>query len=231
MKKFIYWLMGERAGCAIARTWNWLWGLPVESDSQIAVEVAQESLESMQQSVVQLTQSVSTVVAAYQRAKEKYENKVKEFRWFENQAMISHRQGNEEAARLSMTKAILVEQILPQLEEQVAQTEKLAIAAKDRLNRERQKLETYKVHMQNLQDLSEINEALAAIAINDELNIDSDRSQFEAAQAAVQHRYWEAQAQAELYVATETLSADLEKITLDDEVTRRLQKLEETQAL
>lgn len=231
MKKFIYWLMGERAGCAIARTWNWLWALPVESDSRIAVEVAQESLESMQQSVVQLTESVSTVVAAYQRAKEKYENKVKEFHWFENQAMISHRQGNEEAARLSMTKAILVEQILPQLEEQVAQTEKVAIAAKDRLNRERQKLETYKVHMQNLQDLSEINDALTAIAINDELNIDSDRSQFEAAQAAVQHRYWQAQAQAELSVATETLCADLEKITLDNEVTRRLQKLEETQAL
>ena len=76
MKKFIYWLMGERAGCVLVGAWNWLWSLPVESGSQkIAVEVAQESLESMQQSVFQLTQSVSTVVAAYQRAKEKYENK------------------------------------------------------------------------------------------------------------------------------------------------------------
>ena len=37
MKQLIYWLMGERAGCMIAVTWSWFWGLPVASVGKIGV--------------------------------------------------------------------------------------------------------------------------------------------------------------------------------------------------
>lgn len=73
MKKFIYWLMGEKAGRAIVGTWNWLWGLPVESGGKIAVETAEEALRDMQASVQKLSEAVATQVAAYQRAKQKYQ--------------------------------------------------------------------------------------------------------------------------------------------------------------
>lgn len=163
-KKVLYWLLGDRAGRTVVGTWNWLWGMPVESGGKVAVEVAEESLRSMQESVQKLTNAVATQVAAYQRAKQTYEKKVKELQTFESQAMTGQRNGKEDAARLAMTKVLQIEQLLPQLEEQVKQAEQFVNASKDKLNRERTKIEQYKTDMQNMKDVSEINEALSAMA-------------------------------------------------------------------
>jgi phage shock protein A len=226
-QRFLYWFLGERAGRVMSATWSWLWGLPVESGGKVAVEVAQESLQAMQRSVFQLTQSVATLMAAYQQAKNKYEIKQREFRQAEQQAILAHKQGNEEAARMAMTKAILIDRLLPPLVEQVTQAETVVLAAKDKLNRERQKLETYKLEMQNLKDLAELNEALAVIAqVNSEIEVDSARSQFATAQASVQRRHLQMSAQAELSEnPAEKLTADLVQMTLDDEIAQRLQHL------
>ena len=55
----------------------------------------------MQESVQKLAAAVSTQVAAYQRAKTKYEEKVREMQTVERQAITAQRNGNEEAARYS----------------------------------------------------------------------------------------------------------------------------------
>ncbi|HEY9859031.1 MAG TPA: PspA/IM30 family protein, partial [Candidatus Obscuribacterales bacterium] len=223
----IYWFVGERAGRVLTATWSWLWGLPVESGGKIAVEVAQESLQAMQKSVAQLTQSVATLMAAYQQAKNKYEIKQKELRQAEQQAILAQKQGNEEAARMAMTKVVVIDRVLPTLAEQVAKAETVVLAAKDKLNRERQKLETYKLEMQNLKDLAELNEALAVIAqVNSEIEVDSARSQFATAQTSVERRHLQMSTQAELSDnPAEKLTADLAQMTLDDEIAQRLQQL------
>src|SRR4028118_503056 len=102
MKKVLYWLMGDKAGRTIVGAWNWMWGLPVESGGPVAVAVAEESLRSMEESVQKLAAAISTQVAAYQRAKTKYEEKVREMQTVERQAIAALRNGNEEAARLAM---------------------------------------------------------------------------------------------------------------------------------
>ncbi len=146
----------------------------------------------------------------------------------ERQAIAAQRNGNEEAARLAMSKVIQTEQILPQLEAQVKQAEQYVNASKDKLNRERMKLEGYKTDMQNMKDMAEINEALGSIAkVNNDLSIDSARSQFEQAKNAVQGRNLQQQALAELSEnPQERLQAELEKMTIDDEVNRRLRMLD-----
>jgi phage shock protein A len=233
MKKVLYWLVGEKAGRVIVGGWNWLLGIPVESGGRVSVEVAEESLRSMQESVQKLAAAVATQVAAYERAKQKYQAKVKEMQVFENQAMTAQRNGNEEAARLAMSKVIQTEQILPQLESQVLQAEKFVNASKDKLKRERQKLEEYKTDLSNMKDLQEINQALGAITkVNDSLSIDSARSQFEQAKGAVERRNLQQNALAELSEdPTEKLKADLENMTVDDEVARRLQMLDNAKQL
>lgn len=233
MKKVLYWLMGEKAGRTIVGGWNWLWGIPVESGGRVSIEVAEESLRSMQESVQKLAGAVSTQVAAYERAKQKYEAKVKEIQGFENQAAIAQRNGNEDAARLAMSKVIQTEQILPQLEAQVLQAEKYVNASKDKLKRERQKLEEYKTDLSNMKDMQEINQALGAMAkVNDTLSIDSARSQFEQAKSAVERRNLEQNALAELSEdPTEKLKADLENMAVDDEVSRRLKMLDNSKQL
>ncbi len=69
-KKITYWLLGSTAGSTSVAAWKWLWGLPVESGGKIAEKVAQESINSMQESVAQLTNAVAKVVAAYQLTQE-----------------------------------------------------------------------------------------------------------------------------------------------------------------
>jgi phage shock protein A len=230
MKKVVYWLMGEKAGRTIVGTWNWLWGIPVESGGKVAVSVAEESLQSMQESVQKLAQAVAMQVGAYERAKKKYEEKAEELKRFERQALTAQQLGKEDGARLAMAKAIQIEQLLPQLESQVQQAEKFVTASKDKLNRERLKLEQYKTDMQNMKDLAEINSALESIAkVNNEFDIGSARSSFESAKNAVEGRHLRSNAMAELSEnPNEKLAADLEQMTIDDEVSRRLQMLEGT---
>ena len=199
MKKAVYWIMGERAGRTIVGTWNWLWGMPVESGGKVAVAVAEESLQSMQEAVQKLAVAVAAQEGAYKTAKNKYEAKIKEFNTLEQQAMVAQKGGNEEGARMAMSKAIQTEQILPKLAEMVKQAETAVKASKDKLNRERMKLESYKADMQNMKDMSEVNEALAMIArVNNEFDIGSAKSDFEKARGAVERRNLQTEALAEL---------------------------------
>jgi phage shock protein A len=232
MRKFIYWLMGEKAGRVIVSSWNWLWGVPIESGGKVAVAVAEDSLQSMQEAVQKLAQAVAAQEGAYNTAKGKYEAKVKEFKTLEQQAILAQKNGNEEAARMAMTKAIQTEQILPTLEEMVKQAEVAVNASKDKLNRERIKLEAYKAEMQNLKDMSEVNEALATIVkVNNEFNIGSAKSDFEKAKSAVERRNLQAKALADLSEnPAEKMQAEIDKMTLDDEVARRLQMLKDSSA-
>lgn len=221
--------MGERAGRTIVGTWNWLWGIPVEQGGKVAVATAEESLLAMHESVQKLASAVATQTAAYERAKQKYQQKVKELQTLENQAAIAKRGGNEDAARLALGKVIQIEQLLPQLESQVKQAEQYVSNSKDKLNRERMKLEEYKTDMQNMKDLNEINEALGEIAkVNNEFNLGSAKSQFESAKNAVQRRNLKQNALAQLSEnPAEKLEADLQQMTQDEEISRRLAMLDD----
>ena len=233
MRGFIYWLMGDRAGRVVVGSWRWLWGLPVESGGKVAVAVAEESLQSMQESVQLLAKAVAQQVGAYERARSKYQDKIEELRTYEQQARLAQRAGQADGARLAMGRAIQIEKLLPALDQQVQQAGKFVEASKDKLNRERIKLEQYKSDMQNIKDLAEVNAALESIAkVNNEFDIGSARSSFEAAKNAVEGRNLTNAALAELSEnPQEKLAADLDQLSLDDQVSQRLQALESTPLL
>jgi phage shock protein A len=222
--------MGDRAGRVIVGSWRWLWGLPLESGGKVAVAVAEESLQSMQESVQQLAKAVAQHVGAYERARHKYQAKIEELRTYEQQARLAQRAGQEDGARLAMGRAIQIEKLLPALDQQVQQAGKFVEASKDKLNRERIKLEQYKSDMQNIKDLAEVNAALESIAkVNNEFDIGSAQSSFVAAKNAVEGRNLTNAALAELSDNPhEKLAADLDQLTLDDQVSLRLKALEST---
>jgi phage shock protein A len=72
-----------------------------------------------------------------------------------------------------------------------------------------------------------MNEALGEISkANQTLDTGSARSQFEEAQSAVEKQYLKSNAFAQLSEnPAERLSAELDQMTIDDEVSRRLQEL------
>jgi phage shock protein A len=84
--------------------------------------------------------------------------------------------------------------------------------------------------MQNIKDLAEVNAALESIAkVNNEFDIGSAQSSFVAAKNAVEGRNLTNAALAELSDNPhEKLAADLDQLTLDDQVSLRLKALEST---
>lgn len=228
-QSILYGLMGDRAGRVVQAFWNWLWGKPIEAGGKIAVEVAQASLQEMQELVYQLTKSVAQAVAAYEQAKQQYVKSQADVKRAEMQANQAFAQGDEEAARLAIARAIHIERVLPQFETQVRQAEQAVQSLKDKLYQERQKLESYQVQMQTLKSLNQVNEALAIIAdINGELKIGSARNQFKEAQAAIEGHNLQAHAFQELSEnPVEKLQVGLDQMNLDSEIEQRLQRLKE----
>lgn len=226
-RKVIYGIFGQRAGSVIVGTWNWLWGIPIDKGGTGAVMVAEESLRTMQESVQRLTEAVATQVAAYQRAEQKYTQKVREYQALENRARLAAQRGDQEAARLAMTQALQIEAVLGTLKENVETAERYVTAAKQKLAREKEKLAAYKNELSNMKDINEVNQALEQIArVNNAFNIDSAKSQFEAAKSAVQARQFKARAMSELSEdRTEQISAQLDDMAMEDEVSRRLAML------
>lgn len=227
MKKILYTLVGDKAGRVVTGTWNWLWGIPVESGGNIAVGVAKESLESMEESVAQLTKSVAEIMAAYEIVKSEYELKKQEFKEAENQAILAHQKGNESAARLYISKAISLENLLPKIAVKVEQMEKVVKLSQEKLRKEKENLELYKLEMQNLKSLHKINESLAKITdFDSSLNLQSAQDQFNDANQAIQGKNLIEDALFDLTQDSfEKIESELNQINLDDEINRRFQLL------
>jgi phage shock protein A len=228
MKKIVYWLLGETAGRTSVAIWQRLWGLPVEAGGKVAEKVAQESIKSMQVSIAQLSTAVAKVVATYTYAQQQYNQKLQEFQEAEKQAQLAYNKGNEQAARLAITKAIAIEKILPQLSERVETAEITMNKAKAKLRRETEKLEAYKLDLENLKALSQINQAMAEIGnIQTELDIDSNsaQSQFADAKNAIGNRALLEDAKIELAEnPSDALSDEIDALSLEAEITSRFQK-------
>ncbi len=223
----VYGIFGQKAGSVIVGTWNWLWGMPVDQGGAAAVSVAEESLRTMELSVRKFTEAVATQVAAYQRAEQKYLLKVKEYQQLQQKAKLAAQQGNTEAARLAMSRAIEIEKILVPLKENVEQAEYYVTQAKQRLAREKEALAARRSELNNMKDIQEVNQALEQMTrVNNSYNIDSAKSQFESAKGAVERRQFKVQAMSELSEDPNAqLEADLDNMMVQDEVSKRLSQL------
>jgi phage shock protein A len=228
MKKILTWSLGPRGSRVAIASWNWLWGKPIESGGKIAVEVATASLAEIQQSISLLTESVAKITANYQRVKNKLEEKQKEYEDAKKQVILAHRNRMKESARTAMSKVISIEKVLPHLTEQVHQAEQILQVHQEQLNRSRQQLQDYQVELQNLQDLAEVNEALTIInELNTELDVNSAKSQFREAGAAIKNRNLQVRAFAELSIDPVHLAlSDLDQLAIDNEITKRLAALD-----
>jgi phage shock protein A len=223
-KALIFWLMGDRAGNSLVAIWNWLWGIPIESGGKIAVESARGSLETMQKSLAELTESVAKVVAAHQSAQAQYDEKKQEHTNSLQQAITAQKKVYQEAARLSMVKVLSLEKILPAMKDRVDNAEKVVIAAKEKLRKEQEKFEHYKLEMSNLKAISSMNEALGKINdFDSSLNLNTSRDRFDNANEAIKNRYRQENAQVELSEDySEKLAQEIDFLGLDDEINRRL---------
>ena len=234
MKKAVYWLMGDRGGEATVTAWNWLWGMnpdaeeSPESDADAGMDeiaTAEASFKTMQQSVQQLAAATNRQYAAYQQARQLYIRKVRDLGRAESSAVNAKKEGRSADAEAAVIQTVQISQLLPKLEAQVEQAEAFVNESQAKLRRERDRLESYKSDLQTLKNLTEINDALAAIAqTHNEQDMASARAQFEKVKDSVHTRYLEKQAYAELSAD----SADvLDSVAQQYKIAQRLQQLNE----
>ncbi len=226
-KKAVYWLLGETAGRTSVATWNWLWGQPAESGGKVAAEIAKESLLSMQEAVDELAAGVASVVATYERAKQQYNQKQSDFYEAEKAAQIAHNKGDQQAARLAITKAITIEKIIPQLKTRVDHAQAIMNKAKEKLRREQEKLQAYKYDLDNMKSLAEMNQAMADIGqFTSEYDLGSAKEQFAKAKNGIEKRNIIEEVKDELNNdSLETLQAETDLLSLEAEIEKRLLSL------
>ena len=219
--------MGETAGRTSVAVWKRLWGMPVEAGGKVAHKVAQESIASMQESIAQLSTAVAKVVSTYNLAQQQYNNKLESRQEAEKQAQLAYSKGNEAAARLALTKAIAIEKILPQLSERVATAEMTMNKAKAKLKRETEKLEAYKLELENLESLTLVNQAMAEMGgISTEFGLDSARSHFSEAKNGIEKKALLEEAKAELAEnPNEVLADEIDALSLEAEIEQRFKRL------
>ena len=232
-KRITYWLLGDTAGRTSVAIWKYLWGIPIEGGGKIAQKVAQESIASMQESISQLSHAVAKVVSTHNLAQQQYDNKLKEYQEAERQARLAHSNGHEDAARLAITKAIAIDKILPQLRERVEATKITTNKAKAKLKREIEKLEAYKLELENLESLTLVNQAMAEIdGISDEWGFDSARSQFAAVKNSIEKKALLEEAKVELAEnPNEIIAGEIDALSLEAEIEKRFKSLSSQQEL
>ena len=230
-KKITYWLLGETAGRTSVGIWKYLWGIPVEGGGKVAQKVAQESIASMQESIAELSTAVAKIVSTYNLAQQQYNNKLESRQEAEKQAQLAHNKGNEEAARLAITKAIAIEKILPQLSDRVEAAQTTMNKAKAKLKREIEKLEAYKLELENLESLTLVNQAMAEIdGISNEWGFDSARSQFTEVKNSIHRKALLEEAKVELAEnPNEILAGEIDALSLEAEIEKRFNSLNSQQ--
>ncbi|MEO0354802.1 MAG: PspA/IM30 family protein [Cyanobacteria bacterium P01_A01_bin.3] len=227
MKKAVYWLFGDWAGGIVVGSWSWLWGVDNETDNSDldTIAAASESIAVMEVSVKRLVDVVSMQHDAYQRARQKYLQKQREFKNAEQLAFDAQHNGQDSTARLAMAKAIQIEKILPVLKGQMQQAEELLNGFQTRLEEERLALETHKGELQNMKDLTEISEVLAAVKQAGQGLAASDaKGRFQDMYSELEERTKTDILASELYQDPENLAtAKLSQLELDEEIARRLE--------
>ncbi|NJN24104.1 MAG: PspA/IM30 family protein [Acaryochloridaceae cyanobacterium RL_2_7] len=227
LKKLMQWFLGETASRTLVIWWHWLWKQGIARGDHITLEAAKDSLASMQRSVDELTRSVAQVSAVYQQAQAKYCAHQAEYDKANQQAVIALEQGNEQAARLALARAITLEKAIPNLEKMADQSRQLLKQSRQELQIEQEKLEGCRFEMGNLEAIAEMNEALSKVMkLTGGPGETSATSAFNSAGKAIKNKNLEVIAQRELSEnPTAKLARELDGLSQSDAIEKRLNQL------
>lgn len=149
--------MAKTTKSLIKRIWNWLLTVPDEG------QIAKVALESMQNNVAQLAETLAKLVEADKQASLKYEAKRQEATELLKKAQAAYQSGQDEAAKIVMTQVLVIEKMLPHLEQVAERSHQVVFDVTQKLSREQEKIEIYKLQIEHLTFFREINTILENI--------------------------------------------------------------------
>lgn len=216
----------NRAWIVARATWNWLWGIPLEAGGEIAAQVGEDSIDDVAQMVQKLTQSVGLQKAALAEAMQLYDETQQQVKELGKQAERLVTVGQDSAALELLAEQDIIDDYLPQLEEQVSFAKQTLKEGKIRLKASQ--LELKKMQAQQKMGASTLRVTQALEQANRAAGIDSQSAmrRFEKSQAALKRRNIEAQATSEVHREFQGPSQAIKNLNAQE----RLAKLKAAQA-
>lgn len=135
--------------------WRWLLGVP--DQEKVTQAKIKASIVAMQKNIVQLTEALGKVSEANKQATQRYEAKQQEAAQLLKKAQLAYQSGDQDEAKITMTQVVLIEKMLPHLANVVEKSRQVLADVTQKLRQEQEKLEIYKLEMDNLQFFQEIN--------------------------------------------------------------------------
>ncbi len=217
----------NRAWTVVRATWNWLWGRPIDAGGEIAVQVAEDSIDDVAAAVQRLTESVGLQRAALAEAVQLHEETSHRIDTLGEQAAQLVAAGNDDAALEVLAEQDVIDDYLPQLDNQVRFAEQNLAEGKTRL-REAQ-LELRKMQAQQKMGASTMRVTQALEEANQAAGIDSQSAmrRFEKSQEAIQRRNIKAQSISEVQGEQKDVSRAIKNLNAQD----RLAKLKAERAM
>ena len=222
-KTVVYWLCGESLGRRLVSSWNWLLGRALDEGGTPAVSNAQQAIADIKVSLLKFQEGVAAAGAAFERAKAKYADKLKEAETLQKQAQAAVDAGRDDLADTSLEQLLVIEEFLPQQRAKMEAAEMAFGKAKEALNVERKRLANMEFRLANMADQTEFDNAIGdLLKATNVLDVGSARNEFDRAEAGVQNRALKTKANMELNEnPTETAQREVSKLSASSEIEKR----------
>ncbi|WP_346289671.1 PspA/IM30 family protein [Sphaerothrix gracilis] len=198
MKKFMYWLLGDKGGRIAVGSWAWLIGQPLEVGGAQTVAIAQQSLDDIAENVEKLTEAVARQYAALQQAEKLLAEMQSQAQNLDQQAVQLVQHGEDEAALTLLGELEVIETTLPQLQAQVKTAQQNFEVGKQRLVEQQRQLQQMKTQQKVSASLQKVTAALEQANALSGLSSESAVSLFETARDAIDRRSITANSQRQL---------------------------------
>jgi phage shock protein A len=213
MNKFVIWLMGDKLGSILFLSWRWLWSLPLDETKAggntpsieeiatadlAAIESAQTSIKLMEARVKQLQITATKLEEISNDLQQKY---AAYDRYHQNLQRDNGKSqlGEHVPAKLVEVELNAVGITLVQMAERVKVAKERTESVQIILMKEWQMLNNFQMEIQNLRGLAMMNKTLGQMdGVDRSGSIESIADKFKAAQFAMEDRYHEIQAIANL---------------------------------
>ena len=216
----------NRTTTVIRATWNWLWGIPMETGGEISAQIGEDSIDDLAKSFQKLVDSVGLQRAALAEAHRLQEETEQQVEALGQQAEQLVAAGEDDAALAVLAEQDVLDEYRPQLEAQVQYAQQNLAEGTTRMKEAQ--LELKKMQAQQKMGASTMRVTQALERANQAAGIDSEsaRQYFEKSQAAIQRRNLKAQATSEVQGDLKGTSRAIKTLNAKD----RLAKLKAKQA-
>jgi phage shock protein A len=218
VKKFMYWLLGDRLGRIAVGSVNWLFGAPIEKGDAQTVAIGQQALDDMAENVDNMRNAVAEQKGALDQALGFLSQMEGDVKRLDEQSRALVAAGDDQAAMNVLTEMGVIRDSLPQIQAQAEQAKKNYESSFANLQELERQYKKYKVEQQISARSQKVSAALEQANKYAGLGSSTAQSTLEATKQAVQNKAFVQNAKLEMSSAINSTSRKVNQITAADEL-------------